>query len=82
MPLDAVGTAASMPISFVSMFSSLWLTITSEPTTNAAVLRPRLLTSHCQTDWPVATVIACMAPSLPPVKKVRTPSMLAMKGFA
>ena len=81
-PFDAAGTAASIPISLLTMFSSLWVTITSSPTTSAAVLRPRLLTSQFQTGSPVATFSACIAPSLPPEKNIRMPLTSATKGLA
>ena len=81
-PVDAAGTAASIPISLLMMFSSLWLTMTSSPTTSAAVLRPRLLTSQFHTGSPVASFSACMAPSLPPEKNIRVPLIVATKGLA
>ena len=82
VPFDAAGTAAIMPISLVARFSSLWVTMTSGPTISAAVLRPRLLTSHCHTGSPVATLSACIAPSLPPEKNIRTPLTSATYGLA
>ena len=71
-----------MPISLLMMFSSLCVTMTSSPTTSAAVLRPRLLTSQFHTGSPVATFSACIAPSLPPEKNMRVPLTSATKGFA
>ena len=47
------------------------VTMTSSPTTSAAVLRPRLLTCQFHTGSPVATFSACIAPSLPPEKNIR-----------
>ena len=82
VPFDAAGTAATMPISLVAMFSSLWVTMTSVPTIRAAVFSPRLLTSQCQTGSPVAIFSACIAPSLPPEKNMRTPLTSATYGFA
>ena len=64
------------------MFSSLWVTMTSEPIISAAVFRPRLLTSQCHTGSPVAILSACIAPSLPPEKNIRTPFTSATYGFA
>ena len=81
-PFDAAGTAASMPISLVPMFSSLCVTMTSGPSTSAAVFRPRWLTRQFQIGSPVAALIACIAPSLPPEKNVRVPLTSAMNGFA
>ena len=47
-----------------------------------AVFNPRWLTLQFQIGSPVFTLIACMAPSLPPEKKVRTPFTSVMNGFA
>jgi hypothetical protein len=71
-----------MPISLTPRFSSLCVTITSEPITSAAVFRPRWLTFQFQIGSPVFTLIACIAPSLPPVNIVRTPLTSEMNGFA
>ncbi len=82
VPLESAGMAAIIPIWLVPTFSSLWLTMMSGPTLRAAVFSPRWLTFQFQTGAPVATVIACMAPSLPPEKSRRRPFTSAMNGFA
>jgi hypothetical protein len=71
VPFELAGTAATIPISLLPTFSSLCVTITSSPTTSAAVLRPRWLTRQFQIASPLAAFTACMAPSLPPEKIVR-----------
>ena len=71
-----------MPISLVPRFSSLCVTMTSGPTISAAVFRPRLLTCQFQTGSPVATLSACIAPSLPPEKNIRVPLTSATNGLA
>ena len=76
------GTAASMPISLVRMFSSLCETMTSEPTISAAVFSPRLLTSQLQMRSPVVALSASIAPSLPPLKSIRVPSTSPTNGLA
>ena len=82
MPFDAAGTAATIPISLVPWFSSLCVTITSLPTTSAAVFKPRWLTFQFHSGSPVAIFSACIAPSLPPENIVRVPLMSATNGFA
>jgi hypothetical protein len=82
VPVFVSGAAASIPISLVPRFSSLCETITLPLTTSAAVLRPRWLTGQLQIFSPVATLSACIAPSLPPEKNVRVPLTTLTNGFA
>jgi hypothetical protein len=82
VPFDAAGTAATIPMSLVPTFSSLCVTITSAPTTSAAVFKPRWLTFQFQIGSPVAIFNACIAPSLPPENIIRVPLMSATNAFA
>jgi hypothetical protein len=80
LPLPVASTAATMPISVVSMFSSPWdkYTVLSR---NSTLFRiARLLTSRLHTGLPVFTCSAWNTPSVPPTIISRWPLTVATMG--
>ncbi len=74
VPVAPTLSAAIIPISLVSRFSSLWVMYAVDPFSTAPVRMARLLISNSHTCSPVCTFSAWNVPSVPPTTSSFMPS--------